>query len=231
MRNKHFVLGFSAEPDHRRRLQGKITEAALALDRDPTASPGIFQDALGAGFERQLLGAKQLFAIDQAVDNPLVGVAIAAGLLVDDRFQVVVVLEMRVDVLFPVEHLDDEIEILVLVGRHVFHQQRPGHIPAFHDRLEHAEHVAAPLRLVGAKRTGSVEHARRDQPTGSPLQAIGAGQIENAVVALIPVLQAAADVVLRGARFEPHERVTEIIVDVIVLGREIIAFRLAFLAR
>ena len=62
---------------------------------------------------------------------------------------------MRIDVLLPVELADDEVEILMLFLRHIFDQQRPRHIAAFDDRLEHAEHVAAPLRFVGAQRTGA----------------------------------------------------------------------------
>ena len=114
---------------------------------------------------------------------------------------------MRIDVLFPVELADDEVEILVLLLRHVFHQQRPGHVAAFDDDLEHAEHVAAPLRLVGAERAGGVQHAGRNQPAGAALQAIGPREIENAVVAFVPVLQALADLVFGRARLQAHERV------------------------
>ena len=91
---------------------------------------------------------------------------------------------MRVDVLLPVELLDDEVEILVLFLRHVLDQQRPRHFASFDQRLEHAEHVRAPLRLVGAERAGGVQHAGRNQPASAALQAIGPRQVENAVVAL-----------------------------------------------
>ena len=67
--------------------------------------------AFRAGFERQLLGAEELLAIDVAIDDPLVGAAVAAGLLVDDRLQVVVLLEVGIDVLLPVELADDEVEV------------------------------------------------------------------------------------------------------------------------
>ena len=69
----------------------------------------------------------------------------------DDRLEVVVLLEVRVDVRFPVELLDDEVEVLVLLLGHVLDQQRPRHLAALDERLVHAEHVAAPLRLVGAQ--------------------------------------------------------------------------------
>ena len=80
-------------------------------------APGSLQRALRARLDGQLLGAEQLLAVDRAVDDPAVGVAVAALRLVDDRLQVVVLLEVRVDVLLPVELLDDEVEILVLVLR------------------------------------------------------------------------------------------------------------------
>ncbi len=119
---------------------------------------------------------------------------------------------------------------LVLLGRHVLHQQRPGHFAAFDERLEHAEHVGAPLRLVGAQRTGCVQHAGRNQPARAALQPVGPRQIENAVVALAPIFQALADLRLRGARLQAHERVGEVVVDVVELRREVVALRLAFLA-
>ena len=136
------------------------------------------------------LALKSCCAVDRAVDDPAIGVAVAAAALVDDRLQVVVLLEVRVDVLLPIELLDDEVEILVLVLGHVLDQQRPGHFAAFDQRLEHAEHVGAPLRLVGAERAGRVQHAGRNQPAGAALQPIGLRQIEDAVVALVPILQA-----------------------------------------
>ena len=44
-------------------------------------APGSLQRALGARLERQLLGAEELLAVDRAVDDPAVGVALAAALL------------------------------------------------------------------------------------------------------------------------------------------------------
>ena len=100
---------------------------------------------------RQYSGGEELLAVDRAVDNPLVGVAFAAAALVDDRLQVVRVLEARVDVPLPVELVHDEVEVFVFVLGHVFDEERPGNFAAFYERLIHAENVAAPLRLVGAK--------------------------------------------------------------------------------
>ncbi len=116
----------------------------------------------------------------------------------------------------------------MLLG-HVLDQERPGHFAAFDQRLVHAENVAAPLRLVGAQRTGRVQHARRDEPAGARLEAVGAAEVEDAVVALVPILQAAADVGLGRARFQAHERVGEVVADVVVLRREIVGLGLALL--
>src|SRR5690242_18557886 len=113
--------------------------------------------------------------------------------------------EMGVNVLFPIELADDEVEVFVLVGRHIFYEERPRYFAAFDERLEHAKHVGAPLRLIGAERAGSVQHTGRDQPTGTSLQAIRTRQIEDAVVALAPILEALADVSLRRAWLKAHE--------------------------
>ena len=75
-----------------------------------------------------------------------------------------------------------------------------------------------------------MQHARRDQPAGAPLQTVGLGEVDDPVVAAVPVLEAAADVVLRGARLQPHEGVGEVVVAVVVLRRKVVALRLAFLA-
>ena len=55
-------------------------------------------------------------------------------------------------------------------------------------------------------------------------------EIEDAVVALVPVLQALADLRLGRAGLEAHERVGEVVADVVVLRREVVALGLAFLA-
>src|SRR5580658_10452313 len=69
-----------------------------------------------------------------------------------------------------------------------------------------------------------------DLPTGAGFQFIGAGKIENFVVAVVPFFQAPTDIVLGGARVQPHERVREIVVLEIVLRGEIIRFGLALLS-
>ena len=139
------------------------------------------------------------------------------------------VLEIFVGVAGPVELVDDEVEVAVLFLRHVLHEQTPRHFAAFDKVLVHAEHVAAPLRLVGAKTAGGVQDARGDEPTGAGLEAVRAGQVENAVVTFVPIREALAHLRLRGARLEAHEGVREVITHIVVLRREVITLRLAFL--
>src|SRR5204862_5848436 len=104
------------------------------------------------------------------------------------------------------------------------------HVTAFDHALVHAEDVAAPLRLVGAERARRVEDARADEPAGAGLEAICLREIEDAVIALVPILEAFADLRPRGAGFEAEKSVGKVIADVVVLRREIIRFRFAFLA-
>ena len=80
---------------------------------------------------------------------------------------------------------------MLLLG-HVLDEQAPRHRPALDHRLIHGEDVGAPLRLVGHQRAGRVQHARRHQPAGARLQAIRLAVVEDAVVALVPVVEAAA---------------------------------------
>ena len=128
-----------------------------------------------------------------------------------------VVLEVRIHVAGPVELIDDEIEVPVLALGHVLHKQTPRNFTAFHEVLVHAEYITAPLRFVGAKAARRVQYAGRDQPAGAGLEAIGLGEIKDAVVALVPILQTLAHLRLGGAGFEAHEGVREIVAHTIVL--------------
>ena len=141
-----------------------------------------------------------------------------------------VLLEARVNVRCPIELVHNEIEVLVFVLGHIFDQQRPRHFAALNERLIHAEHVRAPLRLIGAQRTGCVQDARADQPSAAWLQTIRFRKIKDAIVTPVPMLEAFADIVLGRAGLQPEKRVRKIVAHVIVLRREIIRLRLPFLA-
>jgi hypothetical protein len=74
-----------------------------------------------------------------------------------------------------------------------------------------------------------VKDAGIDLPPGARLESVGARQKQDSIVALVPVLEAAPDVGLRGARLEAHERVGEGVLDLIVLRGKVIRLGLAFL--
>ena len=75
-----------------------------------------------------------------------------------------------------------------------------------------------------------MQHSGRHHPAGARLEAVGLREIEDAVVALVPVLQAAADIGLGRARLQPEERVVEMVLRGVQLRREVVALRLALLA-
>ena len=99
---------------------------------------------LHAGIHGEFLGGEELLAVDLAIDDPAIDVAFAARVGDGHGFEVMVVLELRVDVLVPVELLHDEVEVLVMLLRHVLHEQGPRHFAAFDEVLIHAEDVAEP---------------------------------------------------------------------------------------
>ena len=218
------------EADELRADEGLAVDRAGALHADEAVGAGVLDGALGAGIDGEFLGGEELFAVDLAVDDPAVDVALAAGVGDGDGLEVVVVLEIWIHVLFPVELVDDEVDVLVLGLGHVFHEEGPRHFAALDEVLIHAEDVGAPLGLVGAEGAGGVENARVDEPAGADLEAVGFGEIEDAVVALVPVADALFDLLLGGAGLEAHEGVGEVVADGVVLGREVVGLGFAFLA-
>src|SRR4029077_8414542 len=74
-----------------------------------------------------------------------------------------------------------------------------------------------------------MQDARVDEPSRTRLEPIGFGEIENPVIALIPVLKTSANLRPAGARLETHERVGKIVAYVVVLRRKVVRLRLAFL--
>ena len=205
-----------------------MADAAAALDSNEAGGAFVLDRDFLAGVHGQFLGGEVVLALHAAVDDPAIGVGVVLG--VDDGLEVVVFLEVRIHVRFPVELIDDEVDVLVLVGGHVLHEQRPGHVAAFHEALVHAEDVAAPLGFIGHEGAGGVEDARSDHPARAWLQTVGLGEIEDAVVALVPVFDAAAHLLAGGAGLEAHEGVGEVVADGVHLGREVIGLGLAFLA-
>ena len=141
-----------------------------------------------------------------------------------------VVLEVGIDVGVPVELVDEVVEVVVLVLGHVLDEQAPRHGPAFDHRLVHAEDVGAPLRLVGDERAGGVQDAGRHEPAGAGLEAIRLAEVEDAVVALVPAFEAAANVLLRRAGLQAEEGVGEVVADGVELRRKVVGLGLALLA-
>ena len=76
-----------------------------------------------------------------------------------------------------------------------------------------------------------MQHVGGNQPAGAGLESIGLGKIEDAVVPLVPALEAAVNVGLGRAGLEPEERVGEVVAGPVELGREIIALGLALAAQ
>ncbi len=77
---------------------------------------------------------------------------------------------------------------------------------------------------------GACKHAGGNQPAGAGLEAIGLGMIQDAVVALVPALEAAVDVGLGRPRLQAEEGVREVVAGPVELGREVVALGLPFAA-
>ncbi len=117
-----------------------------------------------------------------------------------------------------------------MLGGDVFDQEVPGHAAAFDERLIHGEDIGIDLRLVGNERAGGVQNSRIDLPASAGLELIGAGEIEDAVVAFIPLFETTAEVSLRCPGVQTHEGVGEVVLFEVVLRREVVGFGLAVLA-
>ena len=184
-----------------------------------------------ARLDGQLAGAEELLAIDRSINDPLIDVSrrpstTGAG----NRLEVVVVLELGIDVLFPVELFDQVVDVLMVGIGNVLDQELPRDAPAFDHRLVHAEDVRAPLGLVSNERAGGVQDARRNQPAGARLEAIGLGMIQYSVVSLVPALEAAVDIGLGRPRLQAEEGEREVIAGPVELGREVVALGLPLAA-
>jgi hypothetical protein len=225
-----FVLSEFGEADEFWAVESVSVDLADALDADEAVSAVVFDGASGSGFDGEFFGAEELFASDLPINDPAIEVAFLLGVRDGNGFEIMVVFEFGIDVAIPIELFDDPIEVAMFALGHVFDEERPGNFAAFDEGLIHSKNVAAPLRFVGAKGTGRVKDARRNQPAGAGFEAVGAREIEDAVVAFVPVFEAAPDLGFGGAGFEAHEGVGEIVADVVVLRRKVIGLGFAFLA-
>ena len=156
------------------RLAG--SSCPLPCTRDQAIGAVVFDRAFGAGLDGQFLGGEELLAVDLAIDDPAVHVALASRVGHGNGFQVMVVLEVVVGVAFPIQLLHEIVEVVVILLWHVLDQQGPGDFAAFDQRLIHAENIAAPLRLISAEGTGRVQDAGADEPAGAGLEAVGLGE-------------------------------------------------------
>lgn len=208
--------------------EAEFVGVALALDHDGGVGAVILDGGFLAGVDRELLGGEVLEVVDLSVDDPFVMVGLV--LRGRDGLEVVIVLEIGVEILFPVDLVDDEIDILMLVLGHVLHEERAGDLASFDEILIHAEDIRSPLWFVGAEGAGGVEDAGIDEPAGAGLEFVGFGELEDFVVALLPVGDAIVDLLSGRAGLEAHEGVGEVVADVVVLGWEVIGLGFSLLA-
>ena len=75
-----------------------------------------------------------------------------------------------------------------------------------------------------------MQDARRHQPASAGLQVVGLGVIEDAVVAFVPAIQAADDVLFGRTRFEAEKSVREVVADGVELRWKVIGLGFALLA-
>ena len=73
-------------------------------------------------FTSQFLAREQLFAVYFAVDDPTIDVTFFAGISDRHGLKVMIVFEVLVAVGVPIELIDDEVEVAVLLFGHVFYE-------------------------------------------------------------------------------------------------------------
>ena len=146
------------------------------------------------------------------------------------RVPLVALGELGIHVGVPIEHADQIVEIVMELGQHVLGQQAPIDDAALDFRLEHREHIAVDLGLIGHQRTGSVQDAGIDLPSAAGFETVSAGVEKNSVVSAVPVLKAAVDIFFCGSGLEAHVGVGKVIAELVVLRREVVGFGLALLS-
>ena len=120
----------------------------MALHDDQSVRGGVGDGDGALRQDRQLLRR----VIPRAVTHPLL--AVAVGLALDERphgtrERAIRCREPRIHVRVPVEHVDEIVEIVMALLRHVLRHQLPRHDASVDLGLKHREHVAVDLRLVG----------------------------------------------------------------------------------
>ncbi|GIT31438.1 MAG: hypothetical protein Ct9H300mP1_34840 [Planctomycetaceae bacterium] len=102
----------------------------FTLDGDPAVRPRVGDRATGAGVDGQFLGREQLPSVHGAVDDPAVDVALAGRVSDRNGLQVMVVLEVGIHVLVPVECVDQVLDVIVEFLGEVLGQQRARYLAA-----------------------------------------------------------------------------------------------------
>src|SRR5438105_12281226 len=110
-----------------------FADAARTLYRDQAIGAVVLDGRLYAGLDGQLFRGEEFLAVDLTIDDPLIDVALAGGGCYRDRFEIMVILEVRINVARPIELVYQVIEVMVSCRGHVLDQERPGHRPAFHE--------------------------------------------------------------------------------------------------
>src|SRR5271165_1243488 len=228
VRDEQFVFGGFAEADHGWRLNLMPADGAVTLRQDQSVRGAVGDGDRAAGKDSQLFGG----VVAGAIGDPQF--LIAAGLQLGEvmywfREDPIVCSKLPVHIRLPIKQANQEVEIVGVLLRNILHEQFPADGPPFYQRLEHGEHVAVDLRLIGNERARRVQNARVDLPPRSRLEAVSLRQIQDAVVAFVPAFQASANFIFGRSRLQAHERVREVVVLLVVLRREVVRFRLALL--
>ena len=215
-----------AEADQRRRVKRPDAHPSVPLHHDQAVGGGV-PDGHGApGQDGQFLRAEG----GGLVANPLLHIALGLHFVQRPhrpRLHETVRHEIRVQVQFPVNHVQQMLQIAPFGGRRVLPQQFLRHHGGACQGLVHRKHVRSSLGLVGAQAAGGVQDSRRHVPTRSDVQPVRFGEAGDLVVALVEVAQSLSHLVARGARFQAKEGVGKIRAVVVDLRGEVVRLRLA----
>ncbi len=113
----------------------------MPLHHDQTVSAVVLDCAFHSGLDGELLRGEELFSTDLSINDPTVDISFGSGISDGHRLKVMILLEIGIDVGFPIQLTDDEIEIKMFVGRNILNQKRTRDFASFDQRLEHRKHV------------------------------------------------------------------------------------------